>query len=1770
MENQAPQGVFLDEGTPAPQDQNNAPVSLSEPTEAITTMPSSALANKRSNSINYSLGAVLNKTPSEVYTDVINGRETELRNQASSDVALKAAQQRTKLLDNLTQQTGPVTLDQFKAIYNNDIPNPNTVFEKSFATKYLSALDDAASSTGSTTLSDADSAQVSEMKAKANDLVTKMQIINNMQDNVQDEIQQQGIVPWLADQAKMLFQPYSEYKLRGLNPDAGKVSGGLMLGTNLQSQADDLFKLPNDEFESKLSSIVSGLRQDNPTLASQFLDYVSGVSQSRRLLDNVFTLAAPSDLAAIGKLGTGLLRKASVEARAAKAVKDMVTSAANADGKMPLSAAAAEGAGGVNTAAAIRAQTNLTKQAEGTLDPVTDIVEKLPSNFNLDAQQLANKPGSLSREKLTRLQDSFIQAGQNLADTLRTILRPNRTPLPLDDPEALKAYNERLRQDYKGISNQILDFSPPRHEPVTNTYWVDTHIGSNDGALFSSPDVAKNNAELNGFKNVRIVEAQGAVETEPSQLGGPVRARIRKAQLEGPEGAISRQEKFIKEQRLKAKDTSLSKEAKKEYADTIKSAKEILERYKTELETANSKVYMTDAKIEQNGLGYKYVVSKPYRENDDVVRNYLIKRGDGSYNPDSLSTSSMTGIQSWRNAVTGWFRGADDALSVNEAIQRKAATFSRARIQEWAKAEGEKIEQIASGAYRTDPVTGERIPWYQAKARGFLNKIKQREVYNQFNQTLDYARKAKDPETGDTGYFFKTPGELEDHYMRYYNRMPSFPEVEAYFAHVKLTEADRVFREIAEFRNRAVNGAEQHQISFISNKQRLSSGYFDGVQRNRWPSGNGQVLVMGRNKGDERLAYVSNQKGGFNSTELERYKQGVAEGRYKVIEIYNPSDYPLKSFSDIAGDNYVRYVITDNAESKPLDFNHVNRRGGGHFEYDYDHYIKQANVIPQTVSDSSNDLRRVVSSLYVGDKTLMPISSRALGRDVANKINAVRELLAAGKTEEAEALGRKTLPMEWDEFQSWFKPQKIDGKYVPAKLDVNEPFVVVPRGEKIYDLDKELEKRHSHFQDGTKSGSLAARNQVAYNVERDATGLNTVNRTANGNGAAVFNYEPAEMVDPIPTMNRALNRAINSVFMDDYKQYAVQHWLQEAAPHLLTSQEELNASPFFHFENTIDKSAFKSGTEWATVQNLLLNRMKIKQFVGMPNTFDTAVHSLTQHLIDSAYERGGLTEKFSALPIWMLSKAKDPVQLVRSFAFNAKLGLFNPAQLLVQAQTFANIWALEGRRGALGTYATVLHDIASLNSSKAVLDHLDEMATKFNMFGVKWKAGEFKEARELMNRTGFDQVAGEHQFRDDQLAHKFIKNEWKNFLDAGQIFFRKGEKYTRVGAFYSSYKKFRDLHPVGKITDKDLGEILNYADLLTNNMSRASASNLHSGVLSMTSQFLSYQLHLMELMWGKRLGGTLAERNYARARMFLTYSTLYGIPAASGLVGYPFGDSLREAAIDRGYVVGENWIKSAVMEGLPAYAGFLATGNAYNFGSRFGSQGLTFVQDAMKSDNTIWKLIGGAGLSTVGSTASTVWGNFGKVAATYMTADNKKLAELGAEHTFKVNDFVDMFKEISSVNQAVKAYFAINTGRWISKNEQYIGDVTPLNGIFMSIFGVSPQAQDDTYHKINIQQAEKQAQEIAFKNFKKEYQRGILASKDGDQANANDYMRRAFWWLEAGGYPLDMKAQAIARASKGYESMINSVDYNFATRHVPQGKEDTRMQQYITQQKLGQ
>lgn len=1203
-----------------------------------------------------------------------------------------------------------------------------------------------------------------------------------------------------------------------------------------------------------------------------------------------------------------------------------------------------------------------------------------------------------------------------------------------------------------------------------------------------------------------------------------------------------------------------------------------------------------DPVIRQQGVGYYLELTRPLNETMPVVRDLMIKDLQEQFRKEAIS-SAISGISSWKNALIGKYRSPEDTLSKIENTERKAAVYSQAVLERLGDNLGKYIEDVARGKRRFDDL-GNPIPWYFSVPRyvaGIPYKFAKNvagEVFNpelgikstvnstrrqfqEWERVVDYARRNKDP-NGVTGWFFQNQGQLEDYYLRTFQRMPSYSESLAYFAKVELDEYNRVLTNIAVYRNKARLGTMSHQIIMTDGTARTASTAFDGVQRKEFPGGSGNIFVMDNSSG--KPSKVFSLEGNNIPNQLrEQWKQMVSNGKLKVVEIWDPEMRPLNGFGNVELQR-VRYVLTDALDSQPIAYNQVNRRGGGHFDYEYDHYLKQAVIRNEQVGNR-------FTAHYEGDTSVMALPNRIMGKDIGDNLDVVRQLIKDGRIDEARDYTKAKLMMEFDGtdgVHSWFKPGRDhEGKVTAPRLNLDEKFHVVPRGKSIIQLDDSLEKRIGetgyHFQDGTTSGSLARQFQVAYTKERDAYNLIAPDNV----GTAVrplYKYEPAKLVDAMPTMQRALNRAIKSTFMDDYKIFATEHWLREAEPYLKEGAEAARSSPFYHFNNPV----YRSGTPREIEKNLEYNRYKIQQFTGIPSEFDTTIHAYTQKLVDAAYE-AGVSNKLldnpelkgirsvkdtAIVPIWLLNRIHDPVTKIRSLTYNFKLGLFNLPQLLVQAQTHASIWAIAGRNGGAGTYAGMLHTWSRFGDD-AFLKTLDNYATKIGFAGVKWKPGEFYEARKLLETTGFEHVAGEYAVLDDAFGHKFVGNDFNSFLSLGQQFFKEGERWTRYSAWYTAFKEFRAKNPIGAITKEDTAAILQRADLLTTNMSRASSSALHTGVLGLSTQFLSYQLRLAELFVGKRLGETVKDRAIARMRLFGVYSGLYGVPAAFGLSGLSVSNAFRAEAINQGYYPGQSFIDSLFMEGVPSMLTALITGEGdykkgqfYNFGDRYGAQGFTQIREALWSDNPWWKILGGAGVTTVANTFINSHG-LAKAMVSFARGDSAD-----TRFKFTLDDVVDAGKEIASVNAGWRLITALNTGKWYSKNESNIMPVSDKNAIWMTLTGLSTQEQDDIYVKNNIIKSQEAVNKYALTKFIQEVHRSVASKEQNNPEQAHDYLRRGFAYLEAAGYPTEKKLTAISIALKGWETRVDKTDWNFYLKNTPADQTAQRLKTYKDIQKL--
>ena len=966
---------------------------------STNVQPSPDLAQERTFKVDYGVNKVMKKDPQQIYNDIATGHEDTVRQEAAAKLDQQAnADKRDLLVKYAARKQGPLTTDEVNYITRPfERTDPDMVIEGSYAKKYVGSLQDAATVATSSWYNQAmlDVPQHVEVaKAKAEDITTRMEFFKTQLQNAQDLYSQQSWGGWGVNLIESAFQPLVEYRMR---PAVGEgfLSQGLLLGSNLKARADHLYEVPLAQAKEEFMTTFNYLKAHDPAQAVQWAQYAVGKSTDDRLLDSVFTVLAPFDIASVAKGSANLIRYGNLFNQTNTAFKNVVKNA-EAIGT-PTASKIADVGGDLKTAA----ETKVVDTA--VAGKVVTPMETLTSNLRLDADKIFENYEGLSREQATRLYDQDVAARTKLETILDTSARVRRGVTPLQDPEYVAKLNEAAKDSYRGIDNQVLDISDPEWDELRLAHRHRVSFGNADGNLFSGPDVAKNNAELNtGFKGFTVEEATGTVEREPARLIGNKTDLRRKAQLEDSIPAAQRALEDTLD-KMNPKKGGVSKKSNPEAWAALKEDRDFfkntIKTYTADLKDITGRLTTTDPVIEQHGIGYKFVINHYVNEKSDLFRDMLIGTKDRP-DPNALSTSSAKGITAWRQAALGWITGADETLSRYETMQRKTAQYGTNRFLDWVADQGKYINQVSTGIIRRDPVTGAKLAWARPKA--WIGQINNKEISEQFNRVLNYAKtEAKDPITGEPGYFEQTPGAVNDLYIRFFNRPASMAEHEAYRAYVRSYEGERIFAEMAEFRNRAQLGAAQHQINVTSGREKISSPWFDGIKLNDFPGGKDQILVMGDRLGDEKIHNLHL----MDKPTRDELKKLTKNGGGTVIRLYKPDEKPFSEFSNIAGNEHISYVFSKDASVKDLEFNHVNRRGGGHFEYDVDHYIKVARVVPQQGGAAGSDKRRIFQHDYVGDVPVMGVKNRVMGNDIIkNKLEPVRKLINEDKWVEAEEL----------------------------------------------------------------------------------------------------------------------------------------------------------------------------------------------------------------------------------------------------------------------------------------------------------------------------------------------------------------------------------------------------------------------------------------------------------------------------------------------------------------------------------------------------------------------------------------------------------------------------------------------------------------------------------------------------------------------------------------------------------------------------------------------
>jgi hypothetical protein len=760
-------------------------------------------------------------------------------------------------------------------------------------------------------------------------------------------------------------------------------------------------------------------------------------------------------------------------------------------------------------------------------------------------------------------------------------------------------------------------------------------------------------------------------------------------------------------------------------------------------------------------------------------------------------------------------------------------------------------------------------------------------------------------------------------------------------------------------------------------------------------------------------------------------------------------------------------------------------------------------------------------------------STEAEAIKYSKHMETARQLFIADKMDELKVFLNKNLPFDISSFSRLFEDLTDEAGNViePAMLSREEAITYTRSGQRLIDIkENNIATGYKDFTDVVRSPFNLYNDVDKKFAGERADGLLPTIKERGTEERPLYALEAPRLVDPLRTIGRAIANSVRSRHFADYKIYAVESFIQEFKHLMRTDPKKLERDPVYYTHNPEWIEAVPNQAELMAAKT---TQRHIVNLIGTEGNVAKGVSLMKERLLNTIYGRLGQNAS-EFVDEHLIHKIKDPARFMRAVAFHTKLGLFNPVQLWLQMQTLTHITALTGFKNAgMALPAAQMMLFRRFSDDPAIRAKLASTAQRFG-----WKRDEFEESLTELENTGWRWVEGETAWRDDvQINDKLVDTKFGNFLHAGTAFFRGGERITRLTAWNAAYLEWKRANPGTKITDRARNKILTRADDMSVNMTRASSATWQQGLMSLPTQFTSYQIRLWEQVLGHRL--SRAEK----ARVIGVYSAMYGIPITLGVpvALWPIHEEIRKYLMENGIQTDDTIIEGA-LEGLQSMLLELVTGEDYDV-SRFGPGGLSIFKDIVETakgqGNKDWlDIIIGPSYSIGGDMIRNIEPVIIGVFDAFRTDGN-------SVWSVTMQDLIDAGREISTVNNLARAIAMHSTGRYLSENETLLNDADTIDGFLMAVFGVMPQEVSDTFLRIESMQDFEAAQQ-EFKNQAiKWWRRAIAAQETGDSDTAELYMRRAQAFIVMGDFRPDQFGSIISDAVKLEPNLVDKINWDW-------------------------
>lgn len=712
------------------------------------------------------------------------------------------------------------------------------------------------------------------------------------------------------------------------------------------------------------------------------------------------------------------------------------------------------------------------------------------------------------------------------------------------------------------------------------------------------------------------------------------------------------------------------------------------------------------------------------------------------------------------------------------------------------------------------------------------------------------------------------------------------------------------------------------------------------------------------------------------------------------------------------GASFIATKASRQVEVRDLDFNQLNYLPGGRRKYTDNFFVGQ------TRSGTFSDGTRYQLAPY----TFRSARTRIEAEEWAAKYNAANEALRqsrAGRISDDEAdrviqslVGRTR--------------QEYDDMVEAEGWDINQAFKV--KGDRE-DFPVDFEAREAvrlYDHEAIESGFGTTRNSRL--SARGDQRLKNVNE------------EDAETLDFISAMNVSADQAIKMGSYNDFKISAINRFNTEFRKYIDDAEQ---LSPYeVATKGTVSEELRRQNPG-------LYNAVKAHQFyinsvLRNRGEWDERVQEALDQLAFKIEKAGEPGRRIAAT---IHERGQDPIGRLRGLNFDLNLGMFNPAQLLMQANSALTALAFDPRNGIKAfSDVPVMRYMLIANDEKFTRD----LAKRTRGIYGAANEDEMIKAVDQFRRLGLNDFGANLAMIDNQNTLGATSNQLTSRVnrirESGRFFFQEGERYGRLTAYAIARRRYQQQFPGRNAFDRDADNwIRNETDRLLLSPNSDNNQLFTKGITALPTQFWSYMGKMSDaILTGSNGRYSAAERVQLIGSQALFYGAA-GIP----LLDY-FSNQYQTVTGNTLDANTQKFISNGLIDGVI----FAATKGEVNTDFS-GTSGVGGFWEQMYRN--LWE----SPFSTLafGATGSNLSGGFRAMSE---TARMYSLWHNPSPEAVTATALAGVGSVIKSLSRTTQAYMAYNTGIWYDRYGRALAGVSKGEAV-ASVFGLNPAAVSDTY-----------------------------------------------------------------------------------------------------------